>query len=177
MADEMPREQIGMAAPPVISFVAKSGVGKTTLLEGLIPRLQARGLRVGVLKHHSHLSSFDVPGKDTFRMAAAGADVVVGASPVQVAVFRPEAGSQDLDRVIEANFGDVDVVLIEGYKRGPYPKIEVHRAARSEELLCSREELLALVTDTSWDLPVPQFSLNDVEGVAAFVAHQVEVLA
>ena len=79
--------------PPVVSFVAKSGTGKTTFLEDLIPLLKAEGLRVGLLKHHSHISSFDTPGKDTHRLAEAGADVVVGASPVQVATFRREPGS------------------------------------------------------------------------------------
>jgi len=160
-------------APTVISIVAKSGTGKTTLLERLLPELKARGLTVGVLKHHSHLSSFDVPGKDTYRLAEAGADVVVGASPVQVAVFRRENGSGDLDAVIAANFDGVDLVLVEGYKRGGYPKIEVHRSARSNELLCSVEEMLALVTDRSWELPVPQFDLDDASGLADFVTQHV----
>lgn len=153
--------------------MAKSGTGKTTLLEKLLPELRARRLRVGVLKHHSHVSSFDIPGKDTYRLAAAGADVVVGASPVQVAVFRREDGSGDLDTVIANNFADVDVVLTEGYKRGSYPKIEVHRAARSTQLLCQPEELMAIVTDRPWDLPIPQFALDDAEGLGRLIAHHI----
>lgn len=160
--------------PSVISIVAKSGTGKTTLLEKLLPELRARGLQVGVLKHHSHVSSFDVPGKDTYRLAAAGADVVVGASPVQVAVFRRQDGSGDLDSVIADHFTDMDVVLVEGYKRGGYPKIEVHRSARSSELLCRPDELLAMATDHHWDLPIPQFALDDVAGLAGLIAHHVE---
>lgn len=152
-----------------MSFVAKSNSGKTTLLEKVIPLLKARGLKVGVLKHHSHLSSFDVPGKDTYRLAAAGADVVVGASPVQVAVFRPEGGSTDLDAVINGSLGDMDLVLIEGYKRGAFPKIEVHRSARSGDLVCSPDELLALVSDRAWPLAVPQFGLDDVADLAQFL--------
>jgi len=160
--------------PSVISIVAKSGTGKTTLLEKLLPELRARGLRVGVLKHHSHMSSFDVPGKDTYRLAAAGADVVVGASPVQVAVFRRQDGSGDLDSVIADHFADMDVVLVEGYKRGDYPKIEVHRSARSNELLCGPDELLAIVTDRHWDLPIPQFALDDVAGLGRLIADHLE---
>ncbi|GBD85899.1 molybdopterin-guanine dinucleotide biosynthesis adapter protein [bacterium BMS3Abin02] len=159
--------------PPVVSIVAKSGTGKTTLLEKLLPELKGHGLAVGVLKHHSHLSSFDVPGKDTYRLAEAGADVVVGASPVQVAVFRRENGSGDLDAVIAQNFAGMDLVLTEGYKRGTYPKIEVHRSERSDELLCDVTEMLALVTDQPWDLPVPQFDLDDVVGLAGFLQHYV----
>ena len=116
-----------MAAPYVMSIVGKSGSGKTTLLERLLPELRRRGLRVGVLKHHHHMSSFDTPGKDTYRLAEAGAELVVGASPVQVAVFHRTEGSADLDAVIATHFADVDLVLTEGYKRGAYPKIEVHR--------------------------------------------------
>lgn len=156
-------------APPVVSVVAKSGTGKTTFLEKLIPALRARGLRVGVLKHHGHPTPFDVPGKDTYRLAQAGADVVIGASAVQVAVFRQEDGAADLDAVIARHAAGLDLVLTEGYKRGSYPKIEVHRAERSRELLCQPQELLALVTDTPWPLPVPQFGLEDADRVADFL--------
>jgi molybdopterin-guanine dinucleotide biosynthesis protein MobB len=153
---------------PTISVVAKSNTGKTTLLEQLLPILRAHGLRVGVLKHHSHLSSFDVPGKDTYRLAEAGADVVVGASPLQVAVFRRENGSADLDSVLATHFAGMDLVLTEGYKRGPYPKIEVHRSARSNQLICRFDELLALVSDRNWKLPlgIPLFPLNDPTSLA-----------
>ncbi len=153
-------------SPSVVSIVAKSNSGKTTLIERLIPELQSRGLRVGVLKHHHRLSSFDTPGKDTHRIAEAGADIVVGVSPVQVAVFRREPGSADLDGVIERQLGDVDLILVEGYKRGSYPKVEVHRAARSETLICDPEELIAIVSDTRWEIDVPCFALDDIEEVA-----------
>lgn len=169
-----PRSKSSRSLPPVISIVAKSGTGKTTLLENLLPELRDRGLRVGVLKHHCHVSSFDVPGKDTYRLAAAGADVVVGASPVQVAVFRQEDGSGDLDAVIADNFAGMDVVLTEGYKRGSYPKIEVHREARSTDLLCQPDELLAIATDCHWDLPIPQFALSDSAGLGGLIARHVE---
>ncbi len=152
--------------PKVVSVVAKSGTGKTTLLEALLPALKERGLRVGVLKHHSHVSSFDTPGKDTYRFAEAGADVVVGASPVQVAIFRRQNASADLDAVIEENFDGMDLVLVEGYRRGTYPKVEVHRAERSSELLCEPAEMLALVTDRTWDLPVIQIDLGDIDELA-----------
>jgi len=165
----------GATAPPrqkrpaVVSFVAKSGTGKTTFLEKLVPVLKARGLRVGVLKHHAHATPFDIPGKDTYRMAQAGADVVVGACSVQVAVFHQEDGSADLDAVIDRHLAGVDLVLVEGYKRGDYAKIEVHRAACHADLLCAPEELLALITDEPHPAPVRQFALDDLEGVADFL--------
>lgn len=168
-ADESAALPARHCGPGVISFVAKSGTGKTTFLEKLVPALKARGLRVGILKHHAHATPFDVPGKDTYRLAQAGADVVVGACSVQVAAYHQEDGSADLERVIARHLGGVDLVLVEGYKRGNYPKIEVHRAACHAELLCAPEELLALVTDEPYPAPVPQFDLDDLEGVVDFM--------
>jgi molybdopterin-guanine dinucleotide biosynthesis protein MobB len=154
----------------VISFIAKSGTGKTTFLEKLLPELKARGLRVGVLKHHAHATPFDVPGKDSYRLAQAGADVVVGASAVQVAVFYQEDGAADLEGVITRHFGGLDLVLAEGFKQGNYPKIEVHRAAsRHTELLCEPGELMALVTDEPWATNLPQFDLEDASRMADFL--------
>lgn len=155
--------------PPVVSIVAKSGSGKTTFIEKLLPALKARGLRVGVIKHHGHPTLFDLPGKDTYRHFQAGADVVVGASAAQVAVFRRQDGAADLDAVIAEHFAGLDLVLTEGFKRGPYPKIEVHRAARSSEILCDPSELLAIVTDEPLAVPTPQFGLEDAGGVADFL--------
>lgn len=160
------------AGPAIFSIVAKSNTGKTTLLEGLIPQLRTLDLTVGVLKHHHYPGMFDVPGKDTYRLAEAGADVVVGIGPTQIAVFRPSTNEYDLENAITSHLQDVDVVLIEGYKRGPYPKIEVHRSSRSENLICTPDELTALVTDRTWDLDVPQFGLEDAKGLAAFIASQ-----
>jgi molybdopterin molybdotransferase len=163
--------------PSVISFVAKSGTGKTTFLEKLIPELKDRGLQVGVLKHHAHATPFDVPGKDSYRLAQAGADVVVGACAVQVAVFYQEDGAADLGGVIARHFGGVDLVLAEGFKKGDYPKIEIHRAAAGHlsgvrdntELLCEPGELIALVTDERLANHIPRFDLDDAAGVADFL--------
>jgi len=155
--------------PPTVSIVARSQTGKTTFFELLVPLLKDAGLRVAVVKHHHHTSSFDTPGKDTHRMAEAGADLVLGISPVQVATFSREPGSADLDAVIARHCADYDLVLTEGYKRGGFPKIEVHRAERSTKLLCDFDEMLALVTDENWDTDVPQFSLDDAAGVASLI--------
>ncbi len=156
--------------PPIVSIVARSQTGKTTLIETLLPELKKAGLRVAVVKHHHHTSSFDTPGKDTHRIAEAGADLVLGISPVQVATFSREAGSDDLDAVIDRHCAGFDLVLTEGYKRGAFPKIEVYRAERSDELLCGFDEMLALATDRVWETSVPQFSLDDAVGLAAFLA-------
>jgi len=105
--------------------------------------------------------------------------VVVGASAAQIAIFRRSqvAGSPDLDAVIARHLGDVDLVLTEGYKRGPYPKIEVHRSARSNELLCTEDELLALVSDSTWPLATRQFDLEDTAGLADFLIDWLDTAA
>jgi len=164
--------------PLIVSFVAWSGTGKTTFLERLLPELKALGLKVGVLKHHAHATTFDVPGKDTYRMAAAGADVVAGVGAAQTAVFIPGDASGDIEGVIRHYLGDMDLVITEGYKRGRYPKIEVYRAewaaadGRDTGLLCRPDELLALVSDVTFPLPaaVPQFGLEESRAVAQFLA-------
>ena len=160
--------------PPVVSVVARSQTGKTTFIEALLPELKQAGLRVAVVKHHHHTSSFDTPGKDTHRMAEAGADLVLGISPVQVATFSSEPGSADLDAVIARHCAGYDLVLTEGYKRGVHPKIEVHRTERSSELLCEFDEMLALVTDAAWDTDVPLFDLEDAQGVAQLLTRWLE---
>ena len=153
-------------------------MGKTTFLEKLLPCLKALGLRVGILKHHAHAAPFDVPGKDTFRLSEAGADLVVGVCSTQTALFIPGDASADLEGVIRRNFGGMELVITEGYKRGPFPKIELHRADRTAQigqdagLLCRPDELLAVVADRTFQVPaaVPQYGLEDAEGVARFLA-------
>ncbi len=148
---------------PVISVVGKSGVGKTTLLEKLIAELKRRGYRVATIKHDTHGFEIDRPGKDTWRHAQAGSDHVVLASPNRIAHIQRLDRELTLPEIV-ATIHDADIILTEGYKRGPAPKIEVSRAARSRELLCSPEELVAIATDQPYDLNVPQFDLNDAVG-------------
>lgn len=154
--------------PPVISIVGKSGVGKTTLLEKLIPELKRRGYRVATVKHDVHGFEIDQPGKDTWRHARAGSDHVVIASPNRIAHIQKLDRELTLPEIV-ATIHDADIVLTEGYKRGPAPKIEVSRAERSRELICAPEELVAIATDHPYDLDVPQFGLDDVVGLADLI--------
>jgi molybdopterin-guanine dinucleotide biosynthesis protein B len=152
--------------PPVVCFVGKSGSGKTTFLEKLIPALVARGYRVGLVKHDVHGFELDQPGKDTHRLRQAGAVRVVISSPQQFALIGVVEEEVPLAALAERYLDDVDIVLAEGYKRSDLPKVEVCRAGRSRELLCTPEELLAVVSDLRFELPCPQFGLDDVGGVA-----------
>ena len=161
-----------MKLPPVVSVVGKSGSGKTVFLGKLIAVLKSRGVKVGVIKHQPHGFEIDQPGKDSWRHAQAGSDTVVLSSPSRVAVIKHLDEEMTLDAVVSAYLVDVDLVITEGYKRGPKRKIEVSRRERSQELVSPPEDLIAIVTDQTFDLQVPHFGLDDAEGVADLVARR-----
>ena len=156
-----------------LSFVAKSGTGKTTLLEKVIAELKGRGYRVGCIKHDAHHFDIDHPGKDSHRLTAAGADTMLISSPTKLAIVKQHAESPPIEELIATYFGDVDLVLTEGFKKSGLRKIEVHRRERSATLICRGEEndpnLLAVASDEPLDLDVPVLDLNNPAQVADFV--------
>ena len=158
---------------PVVSFVAKSGTGKTTLLEKIITELKGRGYRIGALKHDAHRFDIDHPGKDSHRLAAAGADTMLICSPEKLALVKRHAEAPPVEELLVTYFTDVDLVLTEGFKRSGLPKIEVHRRERSATLLCRGEEhdptLLAVASDEPLELDVPVLDINSPAQVADFV--------
>jgi molybdopterin-guanine dinucleotide biosynthesis protein MobB len=160
--------------PPVVSIVAKSGTGKTTLLEKLIAELKRRGYKVGAVKHDAHSFSIDHEGKDSWRLTEAGADTMLITSPEKIAMVKQNRGVEpSLTDTIAEFCDDLDIVLTEGFKRSSMPKIEVHRRARSEKLLCRGEEkdpsLFAVASDSSLELDVPVYDINDAGGLADLI--------
>ena len=159
--------------PEAVSFVGKSGTGKTTLLEKVIAELVRRGVRVGAIKHDAHRFEIDHPGKDSYRLAAAGAAVTLISSPEKLALVRRHDAAPGIEEILRTYFADVDLVLTEGFKRSALPKIEVHRRERSVELICrgaERDEmLLAVASDEPLDLDVPVLDINDASAVADFL--------
>lgn len=155
---------------PVVSIVGKSDSGKTTLMERLIRELTDRGYRVGSVKHHVHDFDIDVPGKDSWRHAKAGAVVTLVSSPSKLGMTRVMDHEATLEE-LRGLAGDVDILLTEGYRRAGNVRIEVSRSARSTELACEAAELFALVTDNAelevGDVPV--FALDDAPGLADLV--------
>ncbi len=156
-----------------VAFVSKSGTGKTTLLEKVIPRLKDRGYRVGVIKHDAHRFDIDRPGKDSYRLTSAGADTMVISSPEKLALVKMHAESPPVEDLLAAFFTDVDIVLVEGFKSSSLPKIEVHRRERSPDLLCRGKEhdpmLLAVASDEPLDLGVPRLDINDSAGITDLI--------
>lgn len=158
---------------PVVSVVGKSDSGKTTLLEGLIREFTDRGWHVGTVKHHAHEFDIDVPGKDSWRHARAGAAVTIVSGPDKLGMVRILERERTLDELVELAGDGIDILLTEGFKRTAPILIEVSRRARAAELVCEPHELFALVTDNANladDARVPVFGLNDHTGLADLIA-------
>ncbi len=151
---------------PIISIVGNSGVGKTTFLENLIRELKGRGYRVAAIKHDAHDFQMDHPGKDTYRLAEAGSDIVMISAPDRLALLESVREERTLDELVAMVSDRVDIVLTEGYRRAAKAKIEVSRRDFGSELVAHPRDLLALVTDQQFDLDVPHFGLNDAPAVA-----------
>lgn len=154
---------------PIVSIVGRSDTGKTTFLERLLPEIKALGYKVATVKHDTHGFDVDREGKDSWRHAQAGSDLVIISSPNKLAMIRKVETEWPLEVIAHHLAKDVDLLLTEGYKRERAPKIEVHRREMGAELLCSADELVALVTDEELPLPVPQFGWDEAAAVARLI--------
>jgi len=162
---------------PVLGFAAHSGTGKTSLLEKIIPLLNAHGLRVAVIKHSHHAIQLDKEGKDSYRLSQAGADAVLLACPnslaLQVRHRQPvEPCLSEALRLLRSE--DYDLVLVEGFRDESFAKIEIYRALAARpgrgRLYQHDKNIIAVVTDQAIvDTPLPVIPLNDTPAVAAFV--------
>jgi molybdopterin-guanine dinucleotide biosynthesis protein B len=155
---------------PILSIVGKSDSGKTTLIEKLVPELTRRGYRVATVKHDVHGFEVDREGKDSWRHKRAGAHTVVISSPNKVALIRDVEKDLSLDEIREKLIQDVDLILSEGYKKDVQPKIEIFRKEKHKELLCTQgDHLAAIVSNQKFNVGVPCFDLEDMEGLSDFV--------
>ena len=156
----------------VFGLAGWSGSGKTTLVTKLIPALRRHGLSISTLKHAHRGFEVDTPGKDSYEHRAAGATEVMVASARRWALMRdlrgePEPNVADLMR----QMAPVDLLLVEGFKRENYEKLEIHRPALGKPLLCHNDpRIVAVASDAPLPgLDLPQLDLNDAEAIAAFI--------
>jgi len=155
---------------PVISIVGTSKSGKTTFIEKLIPVFREERLRVATIKHHHSDFEIDRAGKDTYRHKIAGSSTVILSSPRKVALIKDVEKEVSLGDIVSRYIDDADIIITEGYKKENTPKIEIFRHAKKVSPLCLRDKtILAVVTDMHIDTDIPQFSLDDVQGVAKFI--------
>jgi molybdopterin-guanine dinucleotide biosynthesis adapter protein len=156
---------------PIVSIVGKSDVGKTTLLEKIVPILIARGYRVATVKHDAHSFEIDHEGKDSWRHKHAGATMSLISSPARVALVADADHDHSLEELREKFVRDVDLMISEGYKRETHPKIEVFRSDHSTQMLCEEDDNLIAVAGDPPRSPagVPVFDLNDPEPLCDFL--------
>ena len=159
----------------VLGFAGYSGAGKTTLLKQIIPLLKEQGLRVGLIKKSHHAVEIDKPGKDSYELRKAGASPVMLSSSLCRAIITQHDVAQERSLAEELPFFDrtgVDLILVEGFKLEPFPKIELHRPSLGKPLLFpSDPSIIAIATDGILpDEPgIPQFDINSPRLIADFI--------
>jgi len=163
----------------VFGFAGWSGSGKTTLIERLIPRLIAAGVVVSLIKHAHHEFDIDQPGKDSYRHRQAGCSEVLVSSAVRWALMHELRGQPELS--LDAALGRLspcDLVLVEGYKAAPIPKLEVHRSSLGKSLLHPGDPMIVAIaadavsagTQDSNERPsLPTLLLDEPDKIATFI--------
>ncbi|HJW43115.1 MAG TPA: molybdopterin-guanine dinucleotide biosynthesis protein B [Geothrix sp.] len=156
----------------VMGIVGWSGSGKTSLLVEVLPLLKAAGLRVSTMKHAHHRFDLDTPGKDSFRHREAGASEVLVVTSTRWVLMHEsrEEAEPSIESLIE-RMTPVDLLLIEGFKTHPHPKLEIHRESEGKPLLCHEDpEIVAVASDRPLPgLAVPRLDLNDPAAIAGFI--------
>ena len=152
-------------------FAGWSGSGKTTLIEKLIPLFVKRGLRVSLIKHAHHTFDVDVPGKDSYRHRHAGAAEILVTSSRRWVLMHELRGEHEpgFDEQVK-HLSPCDLLLVEGFKHAPIPKLEVWRAEPGEPLLHPNDpHIVAVASDAKVDTQLPLLDLNDHVRVADFI--------
>ncbi len=157
---------------PYVSFSAKSGTGKTTYLEKMVACLKEKGLRIALIKHDAHGFEIDQPGKDSYRLRKAGVDTMILTGPEQTVQMQLHDAGEPSLRQLLSDVHDVDLILIEGYKFGSQPKIQLLRKGYNETPVGNQKNTIAYVADfpcepISGNLPV--FDLNEPAELAKFL--------
>ena len=155
----------------IFGLAGWSGSGKTTLLTALIPELVRRGVRVSTIKHAHHEFDIDRPGKDSWLHRQAGASEVMVASPRRFALMHELRGAPEPTlRELLARMAPADLVLVEGFKRAPHPKLEVHRPSVGKPFLYPDDpHIVAIASDVALAAPLPVLPLADVASIADFI--------
>ena len=153
----------------ILGLAGWSGAGKTTLLRALLPVLVKRGLRVATLKHAHHEFDVDVPGKDSWEHRRAGAgEVIVSSARRWVQMHELGAEPEPTLAQLLRRFSPCDLILVEGFKHSPHPRLEVYRPAVGKPPLFTTDPgILAVASDALLPAPHPRrVALDDIQAVA-----------
>ena len=159
----------------VYGVVGWKNAGKTGLMERLVADITGRGFTVSTVKHAHHSFEVDHPGRDSHRHRVAGASEVLLASRNRVALMRELRGAPEPPLAeLLGQLAPVDLVLIEGYKREPHPKVEAHRAEPGNPLIAPEDATVrAVASDAPLTLDRPVFDLDDTVAIADFILAEV----
>lgn len=163
--------------PSVISFIGRSGVGKTTLIENIIPELKAKGYRVAVIKHTPHGFDMDTKGKDSWRFSQSGADIIAVSSKDKLCIMQQPPEETPLEQIISMLETQIDLILVEGYKHSQFPKIEVVRSPISSNILNGLQNIEAVVSDQQLPLDIPQFRFQENRSIANFIIKRLAMVS
>ena len=162
---------------PIVGFAGFSGSGKTTLLRGVLGLLRERGIKVALIKHAHHTFEMDYPGKDSYELRKSGADTILIASRDRWAMIEEKTKPAEPDifslfQRLEKT--EKDLILVEGFKEAPIPKIEVYRPGVNENLLCENDsQFIAVVSDiqrpASSGVDIPWMDIENVNQITDFV--------
>ncbi len=155
----------------IISFIGKSNSGKTTLLEKVIGELTSRKYRIATIKHTAEEATLDTPGKDTWRHLRAGSKATAIGSDKRIVLIKPVKRKSTVEEMARLLGEDYDIIITEGFKQGPYPKIEVHRKEIGPPLT-DIKNLVAIATNESLETSVRQFSIDDPVNIADFIEQE-----
>lgn len=164
---------------PLVGFLAYSGTGKTTLLTKLISILSGKGLRVGIIKHAHHTFDIDQPGKDSYKLRKAGASEMLIGSVSRWALMVDAEKEQEFtldDHILRLDQGNLDLILVEGFKLETIPKIELTRPSLGNDLFFPNDaNVIAVATDEplSVKTDLPMLDINNPDQIVAFICERV----
>jgi molybdopterin-guanine dinucleotide biosynthesis protein B len=161
----------------IFGFAGWSGSGKTTLIEKLIPRFTSRGLKVSLIKHAHHTFDVDQEGKDSYRHRHAGATEVLVTSSRRWVLMHELRGAQEpsFDEQVK-HLSPCDLLIVEGFKHAPIPKLEVWRAVTGEPLLHPNDtHIVAIASDAKVETRLPLLKLDDDAAIADFILRHLKL--
>lgn len=171
---------------PLLGFAAYSGTGKTTLLEQLLPVLSQMGIRVAMIKHSHHDFEIDQVGKDSYRLRKAGAQQMLLASAYRTALITEKEGQHEphlSDLIQQIDTSAIDIILVEGFRHVPFPKIELHRPSLQKDLLFPHDNSIIAIACDQITAPleqqleltqIPCLALNNTKKMAQFIQQYLE---
>ena len=152
----------------ILSVTSYSGVGKTTLIENIVKLLTSRGYKVGTIKHTCHDFDVDCEGKDSYKHRKAGSSKVCVVSINRVSFIEERSEEKNLKDIVKL-YSDMDLIIIEGYKKYKFKKLEIIRSDKYNDIISDKEDLIGIVSDLDHQVDVVKFNLDDYINISNFI--------